>query len=136
MINLLPTPETDTQTEVRKHRSDRDEFQLHFDGRFAKLVEAWKAAGHPAPDKTKADRVTVAKGDVAALKAVIRRAATFHRHGVTFFKDATDAKGNVTVKYVPVAKPVTDDAASNGQTAPATVTQTAPASNQGTQPKK
>jgi hypothetical protein len=94
----------DTQNTVAVASRERDETQKHIDQRFKSRFEHWTTAGKPKPDKAPreaTDRITVAKTDVAALKGMIRRAATLHKTGVVFYKDAKDGNGNTTVKYVP-----------------------------------
>jgi hypothetical protein len=104
-IQFQETPEEDTQTTVRQQNRERDEMQQHLDARFQAVLEAWQKARKPRAERSPFDRITVAKNDVQALKDMIRRAATLHKHAVVFFQDAKHPNGNVTVKYVPAPKP-------------------------------
>lgn len=105
-IKLHEAQGEDTQTKVVAASRERDDTQKHIDDRFKARFDAWNKHGKPAPDKAATnrevtDRITVAKTDVAALKGMIRRAATLHKTGVKFYQDAKDGNGNTTVKYVP-----------------------------------
>ena len=105
-VKFLDTPAKDEQTEVRPPKSHRDETQRHIDDVFKGLTERWVKAGKPAPADARypAHRFVVAKSDVSALKAMIRRAAALHKHDVTWWKDVKTEEGAVSVKFGPAPK--------------------------------
>lgn len=100
--------EVPEQTEFAQGRT-RDEFQQKIDREVGHLAENTAKAGWPAPHPGRLfGRYVVAKDDVAALKQVIRRAATLHKVGLLFYKDATTEAGHKVVKFHVKQKPVSD----------------------------
>lgn len=84
--------------EVQGHK--RDDFQVAIDKDMAGLKVNTAKAGWPAHDPKKLYNVyVVSKGDVAALKSVIRRAATLHKVEAAWYKDAKTEAGHITVKF-------------------------------------
>jgi hypothetical protein len=78
----------------------RDEFQLTIDKDVAALKRATAKAGWPVHNpKTLFHRYVVDAKESAALKAVIRRAATFEKVTASFYKDAATAAGHAVVKF-------------------------------------
>lgn len=87
------------QTELEVGRF-RDEFQVAIDRDVADLKFATANAGWPDPDPTKLFTFyVVGKDDMAALKGVIRRAATLYKVDPEFYKNATTEAGHIVVKF-------------------------------------
>lgn len=96
---------------VRSHSRDRDEDQKAIDEELATTVKAW-LNGKPVAEAAKvpADRrprvaFAVAPDDKAALKRMIRRAATLHKVTPVFFEDQTDEKTGEVVVTLTVGPP-------------------------------
>lgn len=97
------------QTELAAGR-DRDEFQLAVDKDVETLKMATAKAGWPAHDPAKLNhRYVTDMKDKAALKGVIRRAATLHKVEADFYKDAKTAAGYAVVKFHVSRKPVMEN---------------------------
>jgi len=109
-IKITEAQGEDTQTKPVVASRERDNTQKALDGAFKAKHDAWVKAGKPdavkaASNQEVTHRLTVAKTDVAVLKGMIRRAATFNKAGVTFYQDVKNGDGATTVKYVPQAAP-------------------------------
>jgi hypothetical protein len=104
-VKIIENPAEDRQNAIATNSHERDDMQQRIDQQFKELLDRWTAAHRPGPEKSPFVRVTVVKADVGALKAMIRRAATLHKHGVVFYRDQRNPNGSVSVKYVPAPKP-------------------------------
>jgi hypothetical protein len=103
------TEELPEQTELEIGRF-RDEFQLQVDKDVEALKVATATAKWPAHDPAKLfHRYVVGADDKAALKGVIRRAATLHKVVPAFYKDGKTEAGHIVVKFHVDRKPVLKD---------------------------
>lgn len=117
-ITLHTTEQTTAlpeQTELAPGR-ERDEFQQQVDKDVAALKRNTAAAKWPKHDpKHLFQLYVVGSDDKAALKAVIRRAATLHRVEPVFYKEVKTEAGHLVVKFHLArkvgkdGKPVKDD---------------------------
>jgi len=95
------TTETDLpeQTELSEGHV-RDDFQQAVDKDVSALKTATATAKWPDHNPGKLyHRYVVGSDDRAALKAVIRRAATLHKVAPVFYKDAKTEAGHIVVKF-------------------------------------
>jgi hypothetical protein len=100
----VPTEALPDQTELSASR-ERDEFQQARDADVLTLAKATAKSNWPDPDpKRLYHRYVVGADDRAALKAVIRRAATLHKVEAVFYKDAKTEAGHFVTKFHVVRK--------------------------------
>jgi hypothetical protein len=86
-----------TEEEVGRFR---DEFQQSIDKDVHALKLATAKAKWPEHDPKKLfHRYVVSTDDMAALKAVIRRAASLHKVEASFYKNAKTEAGHTVVKF-------------------------------------
>jgi hypothetical protein len=108
-LHTEPVETLPEQTDLAEGRY-RDEFQLQVDKDVQNLKLATAKAGWPDPDPAKHfHRYVVGADDKAALKAVIRRAATLLRVEPQFYKDAKTEAGHIVVKFHLARKVGKDD---------------------------
>jgi hypothetical protein len=109
----------DTQTTLATRNHDRDEDQQGIDALVKVRVDAWTAAGKPAPTALTPDmtvRLQTPNGDKSELKRMIRRAYLLYKTEPAWYKDTNpDAQGNIVIKSGPqAAKPPKAKPSGNG----------------------